>query len=109
MFQFLGAVLLAAAPAPSAPAGAPQLEVPASVQVGPHGIAVRMRSNGCTRKEDFRVTVNRHEGASRLNFFRLRPDRCRAYLRDGVVLQWTRQELGLAPAAELLISASDIF
>lgn len=109
MFHILGAMLLAAAPAPSAPAGAPQLETPASVQVGPEVIAVRMRSNGCTRKEDFRVTVNRHEGASRLNFFRLRPDRCRAYLRDGIVLQWTRQELGLSPASALLVSASDIF
>jgi hypothetical protein len=86
---------IASMQAPSAATELPAPEHPLSIQIGKDAIAVRVRSNGCTTKDDFKVGVQRGEGTSRLVLWREKPDWCRALIRDGVVLKWTRAELGL--------------
>lgn len=59
------------------------------------GFWVRINSNGCTNKDNVKIEVDRSGLVARLAAVRTRPDNCRALLREGVVLSWTLQELGL--------------
>jgi len=61
-------------------------------------IRVQVRSNGCTTKESFEPVVmvdSRTRWAFTVELRRLRPDLCRAFLPEGVELEWSRDELGL--------------
>jgi hypothetical protein len=61
-------------------------------------IRVQVRSNGCTTKESFEPVVmvdSRTRWSFTVELRRLQPDLCRAYLPEGVVLVWTRDDLGL--------------
>jgi hypothetical protein len=81
--------------APSSGAEVPVREQPHSIEIGPTFIIARLSSNGCTDKSDFNVAVHRSGRFTRLVFRRRVPDRCRALVREGVLLRWTRAELGL--------------
>ena len=61
-------------------------------------IHVQVLSNGCTTEESFEPVVmmdSRTRWSFTIEFRRLRPDLCRAYLPEGVELVWTVEGLGL--------------
>lgn len=87
---------LSGAQAPSSQAHVPIREQPLAIEIGPTFIVARMPSNGCTGKKDFSVSIHRTERVTHLVFHRRVPDRCRAIVREGVRLRWTRAELGSA-------------
>ncbi len=60
-------------------------------------------SNGCTSKEDYAVDVDRDDGEYGLEFDGINEDVCRAFVRDGVELTWTFQELGIPPGSRVAI------
>ncbi|PWE17528.1 hypothetical protein DDZ18_07605 [Marinicauda salina] len=74
-------------------------------RVSPEGdLVVRVRSGGCTNKDSFDLEVTGGpEGGWRFDVAlrRVEPDRCEAYLPDGVELVWTREELYVPASAEL--------
>ena len=76
--------------------------------IEPDGVRVRVASNGCTSEESFDVDVDRVGGPGearyRIRFERESPDRCRAYLVDGVELMFSRQRLGLPEDARISIA-----
>ena len=100
-----GVVALLALAAPGlAPAGpaASRDEVLLGIRVDAQGIEIQVASGGCTRKEDFRVEIDKGVTGQppwRLHFIRLRPDECKAFLPEGVPLRFERGELGLGPDA----------
>lgn len=61
------------------------------------GLNVKVSSNGCTDKGSFEVTVDHPDrladDVGRLSLRRIKPDNCRALIREGKVLVWTRDEL----------------
>ena len=70
------------------------------------GVAVTVRSNGCTQKDDFDpvVTGSPSQGwAFDLELVRLEPDNCRAHRPEGETLEWTREELFVPASAELRV------
>lgn len=65
------------------------------------GVVVRVNSNGCTKKEDFRAWTERRGGRPGLRFERVREDRCRALVPGGVDLVFGYEELGIDPRQEV--------
>jgi hypothetical protein len=71
------------------------------VRFDERGLTVRINSNGCTRKEDAEVHVDRDTGETRLAVVRRRPDPCRSFARGAVDLTWSLSELGLKGGEEV--------
>ena len=66
---------------------------------------VRVTSNGCTEKSDFRVEiVDGGAMAGEMTLVRDEPDHCRALVAEGVELSWTYDELGLERGAALVLA-----
>lgn len=88
--------------------GAGQQERLLAVSVEPEGVRIRAASNGCTTEESFDIDVDRFEtnGQARylVRFERDNPDRCRAFVPDGVELFFSRDRLGLSPDAPISIA-----
>ena len=61
----------------------------------PRGLTLKVGSNGCTKKQDFALRVQRQGKEQTLLVARLRADRCRALVRGGVELTWSLQEARL--------------
>jgi len=61
-------------------------------------------SNGCTEKDDLRLVVDRMRDGSTITLRRIDEDRCDHPLPDGVELQWTFEELGLAPGSRVSVN-----
>jgi hypothetical protein len=61
-------------------------------------------SNGCTGKEDIKPIVTRQRDGAVITLRRLEEDRCTAPRAEGVELQWTFEELGLAPGSEVSVN-----
>ena len=61
-------------------------------------------SNGCTDKDDLRPVVDRLRDQSIITLRRIDEDRCDRPLADGVELQWSFEELGLAPGTRVSIN-----
>jgi len=88
-----------------APAG-PQLaelEPLYGIEAGREAITIRVASNGCTKKDDFAVYVERADGAATLSFGRKRLDPCKSFAMGQVALAFPYAELGLAPGAPLFL------
>ena len=81
-----------------APAASPlaELEPLYAVEAGRREVTIRVRSFGCTAKDDFAFFVERQGQAVTLAFGRRRLDVCRAAPRP-VALTFTYAELGLSP------------
>ena len=101
-FLLLAGVLLvagcASAPSPPlAPAGAPfaELEPLLAARAGRDALTVTVSSNGCTRKEDFAVFLERRATGVQLAFGRTKLDVCKAAARP-LELTFTWVELGVA-------------
>ena len=94
----------------TAPAASVELE--SRELEGVHGVrfergqaVVRVTSNGCTGKSDFRVEIM--DGAAmagEMTLVRTEPDHCRALVAEGVELSWTYAELGLERGAALVLA-----
>lgn len=61
-------------------------------------------SNGCTEKEDLTPVVDRMGDDSTITLRRIGEDRCDHPLADGVELQWSFEELGLAPGSRVSVN-----
>ena len=74
-----------------------------SAMVTAGGLHVTAPSNGCTSKASFAVTHDAQGGGAVVYLVRSRPDLCRAYLPAGVSLDFTWQDLGLAPGDQVRV------
>jgi PBP1b-binding outer membrane lipoprotein LpoB len=103
-----GLVLLggcASVPPPMpAPAGAPfeELEPLLAARAEGAALTITVSSNGCTKKEDFAVFLERKGNAVQLAFGRRRIDVCRAAPRP-LELTFTWAELGMAAAGPVFL------
>jgi len=82
----------------------PQLEPVHAVHADGRNLEVRVRSNGCTDKSSFSVDVRRSGPEAVVALHRVRRDLCRAYLRDGVLLIWSYDELSLADGTPVVLA-----
>jgi len=75
-----------------------------AVSVEADGVRVRVASNGCTSENSFDIDVD-HRGDDRyaISIEREAPDRCRAMLRDGVEVFFSRDRLGLPRDAVITV------
>ncbi|HEY4585501.1 MAG TPA: lipoprotein [Brevundimonas sp.] len=64
----------------------------------------RVSSNGCTDKADVKPFITRLKDSAVITLRRLDEDRCTRPVRDGVQLQWTFEELGLPPGANVVVN-----
>ena len=55
----------------------------------------QVSSNGCTDREDIQPIVSRVDDEVVVTLRRLTPDNCRAWLAEGVQLEFSLEELGL--------------
>lgn len=63
-------------------------------------ITIRIDSNGCTTKESLEADVDQDgKNEYEIAFDRLKEDRCRAYLPDGITLTYTYDELDIPEGA----------
>ena len=67
------------------------------------GLTLRVNSNGCTRKEDFAMRVDRAGSVTRVLAVRIKPDYCRALIRGGVDLTWSHAELGVRRGVDVRV------
>lgn len=67
-------------------------------------ITILAHSNGCTEKDDFRVTIDRR-GDNRydVGFRRIEKDYCKALVPEGRRMTWTYAELGIPRRAKVMI------
>lgn len=70
-------------------------EVLLGVEVTSTGIDFRVASGGCTKKEHFDVSVLGTGFGAQVTLYRTVPDYCEALISDGVVISFTKAELGL--------------
>jgi len=61
-------------------------------------------SNGCTDKDDLTPVVDHIGDASTITLRRIDEDRCDHPLADGVEIQWSFEELGLAPGSRVSVN-----
>ncbi|MBC6982336.1 hypothetical protein [Caulobacter sp. 17J80-11] len=65
-------------------------------QFDERGFSARLNSNGCTTKDTVEARVDRSGARPKIAVVRLKPDNCRAFMREGVWLTWSLEELGLS-------------
>lgn len=87
-----------------APAGAPfqELEPLLAARAGAEALTITVASNGCTKKEDFAVFVERQGNAVQLAFGRKRIDVCRA-APSQIDITFTYAELGVATRSPVFL------
>lgn len=76
-------------------AGFELLEPLYSASAGREVLAIRVASNGCTKKEDFAAFVEKTPAGPRVAFGRKTVDRCRTFAQGQIELFFTWSELGL--------------
>ncbi|MNH67951.1 hypothetical protein D3C87_320220 [compost metagenome] len=70
-----------------------------------HDMAVFwVSSNGCTAKKNVMPIVTRLRDSAVITLRRLDEDRCLDVKPDGVQLQWSFEELGLEPGAQVSVN-----
>jgi hypothetical protein len=90
----LSACATASQSAPAAPGE--KLEAVYSVSAEKTVLALRVSSNGCTKAEDFAVTVDKAAGESVVTVRRTRQDPCRAFAIGGTVVRFSYEAIGLS-------------
>lgn len=80
------------------------LEPVYAIGLGRAGVTVRVNSNGCTKKADFKVQVLDGWPAPTVIFKRTRPDMCRAFVAGGTELVFGYPELGLKPSGQIVLA-----
>lgn len=89
------------------PEFSPVLENLMGIEVVGEQLKIRVSSGGCTNKDSFRINVMKgFTGVPPyiLEVYRVIPDRCRAHLLNGVVLEYNLQELGIEPFASFSLA-----
>ncbi|HRD28678.1 MAG TPA: hypothetical protein PLO65_10300 [Caulobacter sp.] len=103
-----GALLLAgcatARVAPPEGAGFELLEPLYTVSTDDRVLAIRVASNGCTKKEDFAFFVEKTPAGARVAFGRKTLDRCKSFAQGRVELMFTWEELGLDGRAGVFVA-----
>lgn len=61
-------------------------------------------SNGCTRKDDVRPVVTQTRDSAVITLRRIDEDKCTRPMAEGIQLEWTFEELGLAPGASVSVN-----
>lgn len=61
-------------------------------------------SNGCTSKADVKPFITRLRDSAVITLRRVDEDRCADPRAEGVQLQWTFEELGIAPGSEVSVN-----
>ena len=61
-------------------------------------------SNGCTSKADVKPFITRLRDSAVITLRRVDEDRCTQPRSDGVQLQWSFEELGLPPGADVSVN-----
>lgn len=61
-------------------------------------------SNGCTGKDDVKPFITRLRDSAVITLRRVDEDRCSTPRADGVQLQWSFEELGLPPGADVTVN-----
>ncbi len=84
-------------------AGPPELEAVYAVTASREALTVRVPSNGCTTKADFAFFVERKAGATTVAFARKRIDTCRTIRAGHADLEFSLQELGIAPDTPVFV------
>ena len=85
-------------------AGFELLEPLYSATAGRDVLAIRVASNGCTKKEDFAVFVETTPAGPRVAFGRKTLDRCRSFAQGQIELTFTWSELGLDGRAPVFVA-----
>lgn len=75
----------------------PRVETIYSLSLAEDNVQILVESNGCTSKESFLVQkfFDPNDNVVKLLFIRNRPDLCRAFHVEGVVVQFSKEDLGL--------------
>jgi hypothetical protein len=86
-------------------AGAPlaELEPLYAARAGREALTITVASNGCTRKDDFAVYVERQGESATVSFGRKRVDGCRSLAIGRADIAFTYAELGVAGRTPLFL------
>jgi hypothetical protein len=84
-------------------AGPGELETLTAITAGPDGLAIRVASHGCTRKEDLAFYVDRAGSQPTIAFARKRLDACHALEPGTAALEFSYRELGLETERRRLV------
>ena len=82
-------------------------EVLLGLNLTPKTLDIRVASGGCTQKEDFKIDVNKgltEKPPYTITIYRTKKDDCKAFLPDGVLLSFTKEELGLNGLTEFTVT-----
>lgn len=85
----------------------PYLETLLGIELEDGKMKIRVPSNGCTGKDSFKIEVIKgFTGVPPyiVEIYRLFPDYCKAWLPDGVVLEYDLEELGIEPNATFTLT-----
>lgn len=64
----------------------------------------QITSNGCTEKADIEPVVRQGPGYALVTLRRVKEDRCKALVADGVEVVFSFQELGLEPGSKVRVN-----
>lgn len=64
-------------------------------------ILLKVSSNGCTDKDDIKPFITKLKSRTLMTLYRLEEDTCSRAPAQGVTLQWSFDELGLAPGTQV--------
>ncbi|EAT59265.1 hypothetical protein CferDRAFT_1272 [Chlorobium ferrooxidans DSM 13031] len=73
----------------------------------PKTIDIRVATGGCTQKEDFKIDVKKgltEKSPYSITIYRIKNDYCKAYLPEGVLLSFTKEELGINGLTEFIVT-----
>jgi hypothetical protein len=90
-------------PGGAAPAPLAELEPLYGMQAGREGLTIRVRSGGCTAKQDFAFYVDRRGGAVSIAFGRKHVETCKPAVPEQAELTFGWAELGLASGAPVFV------
>ena len=78
--------------------------IPAKSLSGSDTAVFWVSSNGCTSKADVKPFITRLRDSTVITLRRVDEDRCTDIKSEGVQLQWSFEELGLEPGAEVSVN-----
>ena len=82
-------------------------EVLLGLNLTPKALDILVASGGCTQKEDFKIDVNKgvtEKPPYSITIYRTKSDDCKVFLPDGVLLSFTKEELGLNGLTEFTVT-----
>lgn len=82
-------------------------EVLLGIKLNTNDVELLVATGGCTKKEDFSVDVNKGftgKPPYLLTVRRNKPDDCKAFITEGTVIKFSKEELGLSGAFEMTLT-----